>query len=302
MAEQLRGTYPERLTRAGAYLASLLDAYGQPVITPFEFFELIRRMFAEKEGKALYLREETPTAETFASLRTNLKKSGIIASDRDYRTRLFRIIGSPDLPADDIVCLADPTCHLSHLSAMQRWGLTERTSNALIITRPDRAGSARLLQEIMTKRLGVDHDTPFPLRRITHPETVRRRKVTVHESKAPGDCIQVRGEKARLSTIGQTFLDTLQKPDSCGGMRHVLDVWSQHARIYASDIISSVDTAESGLVKSRAGYILEERLGIRDPRVEHWKALGQRGSSRLLDPSAPFASIYSETWMISLNV
>ncbi|WP_065382872.1 hypothetical protein [Hyphomonas sp. ND6WE1B] len=302
MAEQLRGTYPERLTRAGAYLASLLDDYGYPVIAPFDLFELIRKMFAEREGKALYLREDAPTAQTYASLRTNLRKSGIIASDRDYKSRLFRIIGSPDLPADEITCLADPTCHLSHLSAMQRWGLTERVSNTLILTRPDRAGGAAMLQTIMTARLGPGNDTPFPLRRISHPETVRRRKISVYETKLPGKWIKVRGEQTRLSTIGQTFLDTLQKPEYCGGMAHVLDVWKNNARTYTDAIIEAVDQAETALVKSRAGYILEERLGIRDPRIEKWKALGQRGSSRKLDPSAPFASTFSETWMISLNV
>lgn len=302
LANQLPGTYPERLTRAGAYLARLLDEFGQPVITPFDLFELIRRMFAERSGKALYLREDAPNADTYAALRINLKKSGIIASDRDYGARLFRIIGSSDLSADEIVCLVDPTCYVSHLSAMQRWGLTDRTSNALIVTRPDRAGGAMMLKTIMEDRLGPNTDTPCPLKRISHPEMARRRKLTVFETKASGDWIDVRGEKTRLATIGQTFLDTLQKPEYCGGMNHVLDIWHTHARTYLDEIVSAVDAVDIGLVKSRAGYILEERMRLNDNRIERWKTLGQRGSSRKLDPSAPFASTFSETWMISLNV
>lgn len=259
-------------------------------------------MYSSPDRKNLYLREEAPTAETYARLRLNLKKARILAPDRDYGSRLFRIIGSPDLPADDIVCLADPTCYISHLSALQRWGLTNRTPQALIITRPDRQSSLQILKQIMREETGSDETPPVPLRHTSHPEQVRRRKIIVYDTKTAGSQVQVRGSQARLATIGQTFLDTLQKPDYCGGMPYVLEVWHAHAQTYRNEIIEAVDAAESGLVKSRAGYILEERLGIRDPRIEQWKALGQRGSSRKLDPSAPFASTFSETWMISLNV
>jgi predicted transcriptional regulator of viral defense system len=302
LAEQLRGTYPERLTRAGVYLTGLLDDLNRPVIAPFELFELIRRMFSEQEGKKLYLREVEPTAEVYARLRTNLKKSGIIAPDRDYGARMFRIVGAADLPADEIVCLSDPTSYISHLSALQRWGLTERTSNSLIITRPDRVASSVILKGIVENRLGSSARPLIPLRRITHPEMVRRRSITVYETKFSGNWVQVRGAYARLSTIGQTFLDTLQKPDYCGGMSHVLDIWQEHAEVYRDEIIRAVDDGGIDILKSRAGYILEERLGLHDERIEAWKLLGQRGSSRKLDPHGPFASQFSETWMISLNV
>ena len=111
-----------------------------------------------------------------------------------------------------------------------------------------------------------------------------------------------RGSSVRLSTIGQTFLDMLQKPDLCGGMYHVLDVWEEHAETYLNDIVAAVETASSGIVKSRAGYILEERQGLHHPGIERWKVSGQRGGSRKLDPAKEFAPTFSATWMISLNV
>ena len=111
-----------------------------------------------------------------------------------------------------------------------------------------------------------------------------------------------RGTEMRMSTVGQTFLDMLQRPDLCGGMSHVLDVWEEHASTFLDEIASTVDRTAKALVKSRAGYILDERLGLHHPCIERWKTLGQRGGSRKLDPTRDFAPAFSGTWMISLNV
>lgn len=302
MAEQIPGTYPEKQTRAGAYLASLLESAGKPVLTQFAFFRVIWRMYQLSAEEKLYLRHETPTQDDYARLRLNLKKTGIIGADRDYGARIVRVLTVSDLPAEEIVCLVDPTCYVSHLSAMQRWGLTDRRPDALLLTRPDRKAAQALLREHMDELLYSDEENPIPLKVISHPKRVRRRPVSVYETKNYGAHIQNRGSDIRVSTIGQTFLDMLQKPDLCGGMSHVLDVWDEQAKTYLDEIVGAVDGASSPLVKSRAGYIIEERLGLSHAGVEPWKALGQRGSSRKLDPAKEFAPTFSETWMISLNV
>lgn len=302
VAEQIPGAYPEKLTRAGAYLARLLEAAGKPVLTSFQFFHLIWCMYQEGADQKLYLRHDQPTKEDYSRLRRNLKKTGYIGADRDYGARVIRVLSLSDLPAENIVCLVDPTCHVSHLSAMQRWGLTDRSPEALMLTRPDRKTAIAQLEEHMNKLLCDGEENPFPLKITAHPVQVRHRRIHVFETKHPGASVKNRSDEVRVATIGQTFLDMLQKPDLCGGMSHVLDVWEDHAEPYLDEIVRAVDTATSGLVKSRAGYILEERLALKHPGVEVWKAFGQRGGSRKLDPDKEFAPTYSETWMISLNV
>ena len=259
-------------------------------------------MYRESSGKGLYLRSKTPRQVDYVRLKSILRDADVIGNDRDYGKRVIRVLSVSDLPAEDIICLLDPTCYVSHLSAMQRWGLTDRSPGALLLTRPDRKAAAEELSSYRTETLGEDETNPFPSTIVGHPDHVRGQAVRIVESRSAGAYLKSRGSNARLSTIGQTFLDMLQKPDLCGGMYHVLDVWAEYAETYLPEIVAAVETALSGIVKSRAGHILEERLGLRHRHIEQWKALGQRGGSRKLDPASDFAPAYSETWMISLNV
>ena len=294
--------HSRRLTRAGTHLAELLEETGKPVLTRFEFFRLIWRMYRESSGKRLYLRSSTPSRDDYLRLQSSLKAKGVIGTDRDYGARVIRVLTLSDRPAEEIICLVDPTCYVSHLSAMQRWGLTDRSPRMLTLTRPDRKTAAERLLAYRTKALGAEEADSFPLTIIGHPARVRGRAIRIRQSKAVGACLNNRGGEVRLATIGQTFLDMLQDSGLCGGMSHVIDVWEEHAQTYLDDIVSAVETAASGLVKSRAGYILEEHQGLHHRAFEHWKAFGQRGGSRKLDPIRDFAPTISEKWMISVNV
>ena len=295
-------SYTRRLTRAGSHLAGLLQGNGKPVLSQFDFFRFVWRMYRESSGKGLYLRSDTPSQADYIRLKSILRSAGAIGTDWDYGPRVIRVLGISDLPADDIVCLVDPTCYISHLSAMQRWGLTNRIPHALMLTRPVRNAAAEQLRSNRAEALGENETNPFPSTIIGHPAHVRGQALRILESKAAGASLTVRGGHVRLATIGQTFLDMLQMPDLCGGMYHVLDVWEEHAGTYLQEIVDAVETAASGLVKCRAGYILEERQGLHHHGIKRWKDFVQRGGSRKLDPSKGFAPTYSATWMISLNV
>ena len=293
----------QRMTRASRHLADLLEKHAKPVLTPIDFYSLIRQMYRESLNKKLYLRKIDPGIDDYHRLKRILIHAGVVRLDRDYRARALRILTISDRPTEEIVCLIDPTCYVSYLSAMERWGLTNRSPKALMMSRPDRKTALEKLRRHRQSMLGDYYDTNiFPLHLIKHPARVREGRIQMYMTKLAGANLTIRGSDARISTIGQTFLDMLQKPDLCGGMPHVLEVWEQHAETHLDSIVASVDTASNGLVKSRAGYILQEYLGLDHSRVSNWKAFSQRGGSRKLDPSQDYAPIYSETWMISINV
>lgn len=306
MAQQIEISprlYGERLTRVGAALAERLASTERPLVTPYDLFLEIRRVYAS--GAKLYLRSKTPDTSDFDRIRRNLSRCNIINPDSDYHFRAHRILSNSDLPADDICCLVDPICYISHLSAMQRYGLTNRRPKALHLCRPDRKTVKELVQKLMLEnyenKLPASSDDYISLTIVAHPSIVRGRRISVFETKHYGKSVQIRGAHARIATIEQTFLETLQKPKLCGGMPHVLNVWKKYAEKYLEEIISTVDECDTKIVKVRAGYILDELIGNNHPDIDKWLAAAQRGSSRLLDPEKPFASKYSEKWMISLN-
>lgn len=296
--------YGRRLTRASAALAERLASTERPIVTPYELFLEIWHLYAS--GTKLYLRSKIPNLNDYNRIRRNLSRRKIISPDPDYHHRAYRILSNGDLPADDICCLVDPFCYISHLSAMQRYGLTNRRPRALHLCRPDRQAAKKLARERMLSayedELPKSSDDYISLVIVSHPSNVRGRQISVFDTKNYSKSVQIRGAHARIATIGQTFLETLQNPRLCGGMPHVLNVWKEHAGKYLEEIISAVDECDTKIVRVRAGYILDELLGKNHPSIDRWLAVAQRGSSRLLNPEKPYVPNYSEKWMISLNV
>lgn len=299
--------YTPKLTQAGLAIMDKLHDSGYPVITAYQLFREFYLLHIS--GKKLRLRQKLPDQESFARLRKGLLDHRILSIDADYR-RVYRIVKNNDGSAEDICCLVDPFCYLSHLSAMARYGLTDRRPHGLQLTAANSQTMGRLVRAVMESDYGIEgireleaNGVALPQYSFKHPDRVRNREVSVYRSNQLGEMQNVRGAFARISTIGQTFVEMLQNPQLCGGMNHVLEVWEEHASVYCEDIISSVDQQSSGIIKVRAGYILDEKLGISsDSRVESWVQYAQRGGTRVLDPSSPFASSYSSKWMISINV
>lgn len=295
-------------TKLAAAVLALLEEERRAVVTPYMLFLVLRRLYTPENRQKLYLRSDTPTTENLRKLTANLSDTGGIEVDPDYGRSVFRVLPVGESPADEVCALANPFGYISHLSAMQRWGLTDRRPEALHLTMPPASAARPLIEQ----RMAEDYNTPLSdlpldqvvkLHFIRHPETVRGRKISVYETKHPGQWLQVRDSHARLATIGQTFVDTVERPQYCGGMAHVLDVWREHAGIYQQEIIAAVDKVESPIVKVRAGYLLDDMLGLgNDLRIQGWVRFAQRGSARVLDPTKDFSPDHSKKWMLSINV
>jgi predicted transcriptional regulator of viral defense system len=133
---------------------------------------------------------------------------------------------------------------------------------------------------------------------------ISKKNINIYNSSkyTPGSYITVKGKYLKISNIGRTFLDMLCNPSLCGGIYHVLDVYQENAKRYLRLIVDEVDRHGSAIDKVRVGYVLDERLGLSEPRLEKWREKVQRGGSRKLVADAPYKSVFSEKWCLSINI
>lgn len=291
---------------------------GFPIVVEYDLFRIIRDLhFAgEYHGRKLRLTRNPPDRDRYRNVVSRLLSDRYLRPDPDFYptedwerydrgynyARVFRVSDLPDGPAEDITAILDPFCYISHLSAMQRYSLTNRIPEALNLSTPKSWAAAR--DEKIDADYGSGRDPSdyiAPLSQLSWPNIIRRRPVELHKTVRTPIVKAIRGSVARIAAVGETFVQMLDRPELCGGMEHIIEVWDEHAETYFEEIITAVDHAKESIIKVRAGYLLEERLGLRDERISAWAAFAQRGGSRKLDASAPYVSTFSQKWMISLN-
>jgi predicted transcriptional regulator of viral defense system len=287
-------------------LENALLARDLPVVTFYDFFVLGHHLFHSKTWNGEPLKRmprawDQPRAKN--AIR-RLEARRVLVSDSDFTSGVWRVTQATRAgSAEEVACIADPFAYVSHLSAMQRYGLSDRSPQALHLTTPKRPRWNALRSERALRDLPEVQRLESPiLNRPGFRDTIRRRPVVVHVSSHPWTPSPVSGEETRITSIGQTFADMLTEPSLCGGMHHVLDVWENEASQWVQEITAAIDQLDVKIVKVRAGYILSEVMDIDHPALHNWEKFAQRGGSRKLDPDAEYASEFSERWMISINV
>lgn len=287
-------------------LENALLARDLPVVTFYDFFVLGHLLFHSKAWKNEPLKRMPHNWDQLRAKNTirRLEARRALVSDSDFTSGVWRVTQATRAgSAEEVACIADPFAYVSHLSAMQRYGLTDRSPQALHLTTPKRALWSALRSERALLDLPKVQRVENPiLNRPGFKDAIRRRPVVVHVSSHPWSTSPISGEETRITSVGQTFADMLTEPDLCGGMRHVLDVWESEAGQWVQEIVATVDQLDIKIAKVRAGYILSEIMDIDHPALHNWEKFAQRGGSRKLDPDAEYAPKFSERWMISINV
>jgi predicted transcriptional regulator of viral defense system len=285
-----------------------LSELNQPVVTDYELYVLLYKLVRERKfrGESLDIGFTTLDNHNVENIITENQKLGILVPHTDFPPgRVYEIIGKTHFDTFDTICSVDPFAYISHLSAMAFHGLTDRISTTIFISTPPPKKWSQFAAEKMKKDLGRSlrkySSLTFPKLTRIRFEKVKRRPIVRYSSIHHGAFKSIKGRKLRVSTVGRTFLDMVREPGNCGGMRHVIEVYSKLAKEYKDLIINEVSRHGKKIEKSRVGYLLEERCGIKDERILDWLPNAQRGGSRKLDPHEEYSNEYSERWCISLN-
>lgn len=281
----------------------LLVAEGRPVLSARDLEVLLRRIYAGEYANRLgvRLRKSVPSETDIYKAVQRLLNARVVRVDPDLGLNFYQVFDVLEQSAEAVCCEADPFLYVSHLSAMQIHGLTDRSPADLVLTRPADALWRQMLEGVeQGASPAVDGRLARPRPRHNFPEQMRGRPILLHDTRHPGTW-EGAGPRVRVATVGQTFLDMVVRPGWCGGTSHVLETWEREAAAHLDEIVAAVDAYPMKLPKVRAGYILDQVLGIADDRVLAWQALAQRGSSQKLDPERPYAPTYSEAWLLSIN-
>lgn len=209
------------------------------------------------------------------------------------------------LPAE-IICSIDPFAYVSHLSAMEHHGLTDRFPKVLYMTRPAGPAWRKSAEERMKKDLDGSYEEyvslGLPLLKRQKLGKINKTVIHFEERSQLGAFRHISDTNLRVATIGRVFLDMIRESELCGGIQHVIDVYKNEARRYLKFIIEEIERHGKPIDKVRAGYLLTEVCKLQNPAIDQWASLAQRGGSRKLDPNEEFSPHHSERWQLSINV
>ena len=296
-----------------AAIATEIGALNQSIITSYQLGRIIFALYQTKsyQGKPIaYLREESaPNRARYRKILQSLESSGVLSNSSTVKhPEIFSVLSQSPASADEITCSIDPFCYVSHLSAMEYHGLTDRFPKVLFLSGAEPAHWKQLATDRMIKDLGEAYksylETELPTLKRLSLKKIAKKTISLYATKHydAGAYKRVQGQALRVSSIGRTFLDMIRQPSLCGGIYHVLEAYSENAGRYLRLIVDEVQQHGTIIDKVRVGYILDERIGLEHPTIATWIKNVQRGGSRKLVAENPYAPTYSEKWGLSINI
>ena len=286
-------------------ISQILGSLNRPVITDYQLGTIIFSLYAEKKLKDQKVRSKKhiPESRDYQRYLEQLQETGILSENKAFPSKkVYNILNPQNFSDQAIICSVDPFSYISHFSAMEYHGLTDKIIKTLFYsTLTHKEWQQAALEK--TKKEIKDFDK-YELPRLTCliPRKLGRNTVYCHRTKNAGGYQTVVDSPLRVAKIGRTFLDMLQKPELCGGIYHVIEVFQEYAERYINLVLPVIDKHGKIIDKMRAGYILEEQCNIKNNQIDQWQKLAQRGGSRKLDPTQEYSHIYSEKWCLSINV
>ncbi|MDP2015214.1 MAG: hypothetical protein Q8K41_01025 [Hydrogenophaga sp.] len=280
-------------------IADRLATWERPVVTDYELGVLLCATRPQADA--------TIEQGLYKAIVDRLSSFHLISPAKEFKPgAVFQLFGRPKPSAMEVACAVDPFACVTHLSAMEFHGLTDRFSKILYLTTPPDKEWREQAQERMARDLGqhmeVHRAARLPMLRYLGFERVEGVRVELMRRSSRGAFKAIKSPSIRVAMVGRVFLDMVREPDNCGGMQHVVDAYREYGSQYLSLIVEEIDRHGRPIEKVRAGYLLEEVCKIEHPRIDGWKDFAQRGGSRMLDPQGEYAPTFSETWKLSINV
>lgn len=279
-----------------------LASLGRPIFTDYDLGRVVFATLTQSDTT-----HPSASPDDYVKFVHQLIDTGAVEARKDFRPgTVFQLIGHPTYPPAELACLVDPFAYVSHLSAMEHYGLTDRFPSVLYLSTPPNAEWRAFATNRMKTELrdAFEHylNSGFPLLRNIGITKIERTTVHILRRTNRGAFKTISDKNLRVATVGRTFLDMLREPQLCGGIQHVIDIYRHNAKDYLRLIVDEFDAHGSAIDKVRAGYLLTEVCQLESETFRSWETFAQRGGSRKLDAEADYSDAFSEKWKLSINV
>lgn len=233
--------------------------------------------------------------------------------------------------AEKIISAIYPFGYLSHLTAMNIYGITQLRSSGIYFTCPSRSQWKELcLTEIKNKfnfkveeppkiyqHLELDfpdkyslNDTyvslnsiiiSYPTESILDELTFSKSLIILNKS-ALSEPEWWAGY--RVQNLLDLYLEMVRAPQYCGGLSHVVKVYkSSIDEETFLQILDYVEDQGTLIDKARLGFIFDRILSKVHPILDKWKSIqeNKKGGSRKLVATSKFEPEFDPEWNISIN-
>jgi predicted transcriptional regulator of viral defense system len=283
---------------------TIIKEHRKPVITEYEIAKYMFAIYKNKKYDGIKIGKISKNEPDYFVVRNNIldmESFGLI--QRIQSLPIFSLKSHNFPNAQQVACSANPCSYIAYLNAMEWHGITDRIPKTVQVVTCSNAEFKNLVNNDLTNEFpeAIDLKMLIPKRLVELPK-IDGKSFIFHQKrdfKIPKE--QSGSGGVRVSSIGDTFLDMLKKPEFCGGFDHVFDVFKEYGSEYLPLITKAINKNGNAMDKARAGYILEEVLGISHKLIDKWKESVSRGGSRKLIASQPYKAVFSETWCISIN-
>ena len=315
----------ETISLEEALTSWILGGYEYSVITREKIAEQVFFFYKEKSYREQKIRQISKASSDSKDYSTNidrLLRSGVLVRFGEVPQRkgtaytamawddggmdgFYVISGKPRYTAQESISTFFPYGYVSHISAMEWYGLTDKVPKVVRFTTCSKVEWKGRFESEFVTRFGSNKE--FKDFVPKYPKAglfFEGKELLVSSETNYVEPASVRGTPMRVSTIGKTFIDMFRHPSFCGGDEHVYDVFLEHGKKYSKQIIADLEKYGRKIDKARLGFMLDKVLGVKHEKISIWReeARHERGGSKVLSTDRPFSSVYDEDWSISLNM
>ncbi len=291
----------------GAIANWLSNDIKAPFVTAYDLASLFFALCGKghHNGIAVNVPKQIPTRADLSNLCKRLLGLGILQKE-GCPVGIYRYTAQASYDSVyELAYCADPVSCISHLSAMEYHGLTNRLSKIIFTTTLSnqlwRGWADLAMLKTVGEKLPIFLNTDLPKLRRINVRKFGEYSFKTYQTQTLVESFLVPDRAYKMARVEGVFFDMVREPGLCGGMGHVVDTFREHGARYAQDIIRTVSLHGKPIHKARVGYLLES-IGVESKEFPDWLKTVTQGSSRVLDPTAPFnRSSYSERWQLSLN-